>query len=464
MGNKESRPPSQSTSSAAAPQPASQPGNQASAPQQTAAPAQASPQPLKQVDVVITATPGDAALVSVLASKIEAEKLTVYSNTSTTDEAAKELGRLLVDAKLLIFVISEESVVHSKCADQVSLAYISNKPIIPIARNDKSVLTKNITFGLKLTLEQLSWLTCTSDQPDDDFVREFISQIHQALNPSAAVSLEQQPQEPAVANANTKRSRMNTKLRSQTTNELPQLEEIQDTFWDRNFGTADKVQWFRFQQSFITEYDTQLKNLFTDEHIPWLLEDVLHKDILGGAEEITRDHFMLIRGDSKEKHIFWKMVRQVSVEKFNMKEVFNMKSTVRLAAIENLGKFQNEAVIDALLLLLDDPDANVRAVAAISLGRTGVKEDYIIDRLIELLKDSDRIVRQSACLSLGALKAVKAIPGISDRWRNDFISVVRDAARTALEKMNVPEAEEVLKVTKVLESEIKHLEGKIVSV
>ena len=43
--------------------------------------------------------------------------------------------------------------------------------------------------------------------------------------------------------------------------------------------------------------------------------------------------------------------------------------------------------------------------------------------------------------------------------RNDFISVVRNAARTALEKMDVPEAKEVLKVTKILEEEIEKLEG-----
>lgn len=48
--------------------------------------------------------------------------------------------------------------------------------------------------------------------------------------------------------------------------------------------------------------------------------------------------------------------------------------------------------------------------------------------------------------------------------RNDFISVVRDAARTALERMEVPEAEEVLKVTRVLEDEIKQLQGSIVQV
>ena len=74
------------------------------------------------------------------------------------------------------------------------------------------------------------------------------------------------------------------------------------------------------------------------------------------------------------------------------------------------------AVIEALLRLLEDPDPNIRAVAAISLGRTGVQEDNVIESLISLLKDSDRIVRQSACLSLGTLKSTKAIPHISHIW------------------------------------------------
>lgn len=69
-----------------------------------------------------------------------------------------------------------------------------------------------------------------------------------------------------------------------------------------------------------------------------------------------------------------------------------------------------------MLRLLDDEDANVRAVAAISIGRTGVQDEAIIDILIGKLKDGDRIVRQSVCLSLGALKAKKAIPHISNLW------------------------------------------------
>ena len=57
-----------------------------------------------------------------------------------------------------------------------------------------------------------------------------------------------------------------------------------------------------------------------------------------------------------------------------------------------------------------------------------------------------------------------AAPHVTPLRRNDFISVVRNAARTALEKMDVPEAKEVLRVTKVLEDEIETLEGGHVAV
>ena len=43
--------------------------------------------------------------------------------------------------------------------------------------------------------------------------------------------------------------------------------------------------------------------------------------------------------------------------------------------------------------------------------------------------------------------------------RNDYISVVRDTARAALRKMQLPTALGVLKVTDILEAEIDHLSG-----
>ena len=44
--------------------------------------------------------------------------------------------------------------------------------------------------------------------------------------------------------------------------------------------------------------------------------------------------------------------------------------------------------------------------------------------------------------------------------RNDFISVVRDAAKTALEQIGGPDAERILRVTNILQEEIAQLEGK----
>lgn len=65
-----------------------------------------------------------------------------------------------------------------------------------------------------------------------------------------------------------------------------------------------------------------------------LKEDIL--EVVG--DKVTREQFMQVRGDSTGNNVFWKVVSQVAVEKFNMKEVFNMNSTVRLAAIERLGR------------------------------------------------------------------------------------------------------------------------------
>ena len=44
-----------------------------------------------------------------------------------------------------------------------------------------------------------------------------------------------------------------------------------------------------------------------------------------------------MRGESKERNTFWRVVSQIAVERFNMQEVFNMQSTVRLTAVESLG-------------------------------------------------------------------------------------------------------------------------------
>jgi HEAT repeat protein len=66
--------------------------------------------------------------------------------------------------------------------------------------------------------------------------------------------------------------------------------------------------------------------------------------------------------------------------------------------------------------LLADKDNNVRAVAAISLARTGAKSDAVVKRLMKTLDDKDRLVRESGCLALGHLKAQAAVTKIVHIW------------------------------------------------
>ncbi|XP_064391997.1 uncharacterized protein LOC135339690 isoform X2 [Halichondria panicea] len=419
------------------------------------------PPPPEHCDVLISCANNedDIGLVKLVKAGLESASIPLYHVSNESPEAARAAALVLVDAKVLVFVASEGSSKCGKCQDQVSLAYISNKPIVVISKNAKDPTVQLFDVGMKLTLDSLRWVIF--DKDEDTISKQFVQLVQEQLNPK------ERTRSPAPVEASVTPStsvpgkvRLNTKLRAQSTLREIGGEELQqiNTFWDRNFSDEDTVPWFKFQQAFLTDYESQLSGLLDEKNVPWLLE-MLKNDIFSGADEITKLRFMEIRGDSRDKNAFWRVISQVAIEKFNMREVFNMNSTVRLTAIEKLAAFQNPAVVDALIRLLKDDDPNVRAVAAISLGRTGRADEKVVDDLIALLKDDDRIVRQSACLSLGTLKVVKAIPEIGKRWRNDFISVVRNAARTALENMNIPEAKEVLQVTKVLEDEIESLAG-----
>lgn len=84
--------------------------------------------------------------------------------------------------------------------------------------------------------------------------------------------------------------------------------------------------------------------LFNEDNIPWLL-DMLKNDVFRGNEKVTKGQFMEVRGDSSDQNAFWRVISQIAVEKFNMKEVFDMRSSVRLAAIEKLCKYKTPYTI-----------------------------------------------------------------------------------------------------------------------
>jgi HEAT repeat protein len=66
--------------------------------------------------------------------------------------------------------------------------------------------------------------------------------------------------------------------------------------------------------------------------------------------------------------------------------------------------------------LLTDLDANVRAVAAISLARTEAQDAVTVKFLTKTLNDKDRLVREAGCLALGHLQARQAVPKLLHLW------------------------------------------------
>ena len=73
--------------------------------------------------------------------------------------------------------------------------------------------------------------------------------------------------------------------------------------------------------------------------------------------------------------------------------------------------------MEALLDLCNDPDENVRAVAALSLARVADPSNkYAIKRMMHLLKDKDRLVREGGCLALGHIKASEAASELVNLW------------------------------------------------
>ena len=73
-------------------------------------------------------------------------------------------------------------------------------------------------------------------------------------------------------------------------------------------------------------------------------------------------------------------------------------------------------MINALRDLLRNKSPNVRAVAAVSLVKTGDKDPSTVDNLMKCLNDKDRLVREAGCLALGQLRAKKAVPKLLHLW------------------------------------------------
>jgi HEAT repeat protein/energy-coupling factor transporter ATP-binding protein EcfA2 len=132
----------------------------------------------------------------------------------------------------------------------------------------------------------------------------------------------------------------------------------------------------------------------------------------------------------------------------------NPDQDVRAAAAQTLGKLgsDKETVIPALFNTLHDTNRNVRLGAAQSLVRLGTSGEDVISILLDALHDPDQDVRLGAARSLGELGSGKetVIPALIDALRNDPFVLVRETAVHSLGQLGRDEETVILTLSKAL--------------
>ena len=109
-------------------------------------------------------------------------------------------------------------------------------------------------------------------------------------------------------------------------------------FWDRNFGKKQQVTWDQFQNSFQREFKNEIFELYKSDESSERLFNVIRHDVFKATDIITKDKYLGIVDETEHGRDIWKIIIEKATEKNCIKEVFNMDSTVRLTAVENLGR------------------------------------------------------------------------------------------------------------------------------
>ena len=361
---------------------------------------------LSQITVMISYSNADKENMQMLKGGLEKHGLNVWVDETGLNAEADlaEKGKAIIDSKLFIWLISENtfnSEFYKLCKDEIALAYISDKPIMKIilkkfpCHKFNSKFDENLKGLVEKIREKMKEETVQGDEIDE--IRAHAANIEANQQPSTA-----------------------------------------DTFWERHFNKEDKIRFNKFVTAFHVEYGIPLKSMFDGEKDKQQMNAVLQR-MLGPNGNVSKDEFIEFCTVDTTFVPFRERLQDWLVEFNSIKGLMganDMNSTARVKAIHNLGKFKSNFVIDFLLDVLERSNnydhVGDRVTTAISLAKTKTERKDVSNKLISCLDDCDRLVREAACVALGRLKVKQAVPKLTDRWRHDVISSVREAAQVAL--------------------------------
>lgn len=412
-----------------------------------------------QYEVMLSYDAEDATVASKLKDMIGKKGIhawTADSEATAGTDIFNAIGRIIVDCKIFVFIMSDSSVASKLCQDQLALAYVSKKNIFPVQLNEREDLLANMDNGMKLQLAGFEWFSLNNDLESES--KEFVDRVCEEVQSE----IEQEKADGSKKDARKAFKRQKTltnfnKSLSKTKISRLHLEDA-STYWSQSFGKETTISWEKFRNKILSDFKDDFEETFGEKDTEWLLS-ILHREMMVDSSEnmLKKDKYLEFCSVDDVIHPLWLRVQEQARESYAMREVFSMDSSVRVQAIENLGKYKSATVIQALIDLLTDSDVNIQAVAIISLARTGSNDITTIVNLKKCLKSKDRVVREAACLALGHVKATQAVENLVNLWRNDIISNVREAALVALKNIGGQKASEAIRVTTVLEKEIRAL-------
>ncbi|XP_064619975.1 uncharacterized protein LOC135483236 [Lineus longissimus] len=414
------------------------------------------------IDVMISFDEADKDKAKIFADKLTKAGLKVWIGIG---KSGGEKGLAIVQCKAFIQIMSAQGAASKALQDELSLAYISNTPIFPVGLANFSAISPNLDSGRRLILAKINWTFFTKDEHYESRFASFLNSLRTEIesgipDPDADV----EDDERFTSMNRTKGMEIDYEEDQDMVEFMAEFskktgDETQD-FWTRHFNEESQVPWLQFRDAFTDDYKVEIVRVFGMDKEKWLC-GLIYRDIFELAKDVKKSSYLqFCINKTDDPHYFFSRVQDYATAIVAMKEVFDMDSTVRLTAVQNLGKFRTPSVITTLMELLEDAEPNMRAVAALALGRSGKKTKKVVDHLLKSLEDEDRLVRESVCLSLGSLKAERAVQPVLDRWRNDPISTVREAARIAITKIGGDEAAGAIKVTQVLSEEMANLRKK----
>ena len=375
----------------------------------------------------------------------------------------ENIGSAIIGCQIFLFLLTKDSVSSKFCQDEVSLARISDKQILPITYCNVREVMEEMDSGMRLVLSCVQWV-CLKDGEGEEKNDQVIVDNLALLQNKNGCEMERMTSFSATYSIDDVVNKAKTFKRSESV-------LYKRGFWARNFPDQDEVELKDILKAIKKDYSYDYKNIFVKDS--WVLgtlglwcfdfPDNTHTSVT--KEQYNT--FIFPAGNPntlpEDADMFWARCKDGFSIRLSMHEVFDENSSVRFDSIKNLGKIKSARVLTALYKLLRNPDPNIRAIACIALANSGDTSSLGISKIIYLLDDKDRLVRESACLSLARYKQpegkawVNPVPKILSVWRDDPISDVRNAALKALETIGSEEAMEGMLVLKVLQAEIKQL-------